>query len=89
MRGKPDLDAIALCILRRNPTVGTSQKKAYCVYGVSMEKITEITLAWELFGQGVPKAHIAKHLGRNRETIILWLQGKPSSSGCKALKSRG
>ncbi len=40
-----------------------------------MEKITEITLAWELFGQGVPKAHIAKHLGRNRETVILWLQG--------------
>ena len=40
-----------------------------------MEKITEITLAWELFGQGLPKAHIATHLGRNRETIVLWLQG--------------
>jgi len=40
-----------------------------------MEKITEITLAWDLFGQGVPKARIAQHLGRNRETIILWLQG--------------
>ena len=40
-----------------------------------MEKITEITLAWELFQQGVPKAHIATHLGRNRETVILWLQG--------------
>ena len=39
-----------------------------------MEKITEITLAWELFQQGVPKAHIAKHLDRNRETVILWLQ---------------
>jgi len=40
-----------------------------------MEKRTQITLAWELFEQGVPKAHIAKHLGRNRETIILWLHG--------------
>jgi len=40
-----------------------------------MEKLTEITLAWELFQQGVPKSHIAKHLGRNRETVILWLQG--------------
>jgi transposase len=40
-----------------------------------MEKLTQIILAWELFGQGVPKTHIAKHLGRNRETIILWLQG--------------
>jgi hypothetical protein len=40
-----------------------------------MDNLTEITLAWELHGQGVPKAHIAKHLGRNRETVILWLQG--------------
>ena len=40
-----------------------------------MEKLTQITLAWELFEQGVPKAHIARHLGRNRETIILWLRG--------------
>jgi len=40
-----------------------------------MEKLTEITLAWDLFGQGVPKARIAQHLGRNRETVILWLQG--------------
>jgi transposase len=39
-----------------------------------MDKLTEITLAWELHGQGVPKAHIARHLGRNRETVILWLQ---------------
>ena len=39
-----------------------------------MEKITEITLAWELFEQGVPKAHIARHLGRSRETVIIWIQ---------------
>ena len=41
---------------------------------MDMEKLTQITLAWELFEQGVPKAHIAKHLGRNRETIITWIQ---------------
>lgn len=40
-----------------------------------MEKLTQITLAWELFEQGVPKSHIAKHLGRSRETVILWLRG--------------
>ena len=40
-----------------------------------MEKLTQIALAWDLFQQGVPKARIARHLGRNRETIILWLQG--------------
>ena len=39
-----------------------------------MEKLTQITLAWELFQQGVPKAHIAQHLGRNRETVIVWLR---------------
>ena len=40
-----------------------------------MEKLTQIMLAWELFEQGVPKAHIATHLGRNRETVFFWLQG--------------
>ena len=40
-----------------------------------MEKLTQITLAWDLFKQGVPKARIAQHLGRNRETIILWIKG--------------
>lgn len=39
-----------------------------------MEKLTEITLAWDLFQQGLPKARIAQHLGRNRETIILWIK---------------
>ncbi len=40
-----------------------------------MEKLTQITLASELHKQGVPKSHIARHLGRNRETIILWRRG--------------
>lgn len=38
-----------------------------------MEKLTQITLAWELFEQGVPKSHIAAHLGRHRETVIVWI----------------
>ncbi|MBM3209363.1 transposase [Candidatus Shapirobacteria bacterium] len=36
---------------------------------------TLIVLAWELHKQGVPKAKIAQHLGKHRETIILWIQG--------------
>lgn len=39
-----------------------------------MEKLTQITLAWDLFQQGMPKARITQHLGRNRETIILWIK---------------
>jgi len=40
-----------------------------------MNNHTLITLAWELHGYGIPKAHIAKQLGKHRETIILWIQG--------------
>lgn len=36
---------------------------------------TLITLAWELYEQSVPKEHIAQKLGKNRETIRLWIQG--------------
>jgi transposase len=42
---------------------------------MDMSNLTLITLAWELYGQGVPKTKIAKHLGKHRETIILWIQG--------------
>lgn len=35
--------------------------------------LTKITIAWELFEQDVPKAHIAKQLELNRETIHLWI----------------
>jgi transposase-like protein len=40
---------------------------------MSMEKATEIVLAQELFEQGLSKSAIARRLGRDRETIRLWL----------------
>ena len=36
--------------------------------------ITKVTLAWELFEAGVPKAHIASRLGLQRETVHLWIK---------------
>lgn len=42
---------------------------------MDMKQITKISLAWELFEQGVPKTHIAKQLGIHRETIHLWICG--------------
>ena len=37
--------------------------------------LTKIVLAWELFEQGVPKAHIANQLSVNRETVHIWIKG--------------
>lgn len=42
---------------------------------MGMEKSTEIVLAWELYESGMRKSAIARHLGRHRETIIIWIQG--------------
>ncbi len=42
---------------------------------MKMEKATEIVLAQELFEQGLSKSAIARRLGRDRETIRLWLRG--------------
>jgi transposase len=42
---------------------------------MDMQKETEITLAWELHGQGISQAVIARRLGRERETIRLWVRG--------------
>ncbi|MDP2860755.1 MAG: hypothetical protein Q8N98_03495 [bacterium] len=39
-----------------------------------MNNLTLITLAWELYGQGIPKIKIAQHLGKHRETVGLWLK---------------
>jgi transposase InsO family protein len=36
---------------------------------------TLITLCWELYQQGLPKARIAQRLSKNRETVIRWIQG--------------
>ncbi len=40
-----------------------------------MQQITKVSLAWELFEQGMPKTHIAKQLGIHRETVHLWICG--------------
>ena len=40
-----------------------------------MQQTTKIILAWELFGEGIPKLHIAKQLQIHRETIHLWISG--------------
>ncbi len=37
--------------------------------------MTKIIVAWELLEQGIPKSHIAKHLGVSRRTVIRWSQG--------------
>ena len=42
---------------------------------MDMSNLTLITLAWELYQQGVPKRRIAMRLGKNRETVHLWLKG--------------
>lgn len=36
---------------------------------------TIITLSWELYCQGISKSVIARDLGKNRETVISWIQG--------------
>ena len=41
---------------------------------MDMTNATLITLCWELYEQGIPKTHIARQLGKHRETIILWTQ---------------
>jgi len=42
---------------------------------MDMSNLTLIILAWELHQQGVPKSRIAERLGKNRETIHLWVKG--------------
>ena len=49
--------------------------------------LTKITMAWELFEQGVPKAHIAKQLEVNRETVHLWICGIQSEGLLAFLES--
>lgn len=42
---------------------------------MDVNQLTKITIAWELYESGVPKSHIAKRLGLNRETVHLWIKG--------------
>lgn len=39
-----------------------------------MNQITKITLAWELFEEGVDKTHISQSLSVNRETVRIWIR---------------
>ena len=36
---------------------------------------TLIILCWGLYEQGIPKSHIARKLGKYRETIHIWIKG--------------
>jgi transposase len=51
---------------------------------MGMEKATEIVLTWELYEQGLSKSAIARRLGRNRETVILWIK-KCRGAGSQAI----
>lgn len=42
---------------------------------MDMSNLTLITLAWELYQQGLPKVRIAQRLGKHRETVHLWIKG--------------
>lgn len=42
---------------------------------MDMTQTTKIILAWELFGQEMPKGHIANKLSIHRETVREWIRG--------------
>ena len=42
---------------------------------MDMQSSTLITMAYELYEQGMPKTRIAARLGKHRETIHLWIKG--------------
>ena len=48
---------------------------------MDMSNLTLITLAWELYEQGVAKAQIARQLGKHRETVHMWVRAS-RSRGC-------
>lgn len=37
--------------------------------------LTKITIAWEMYESGIPKAHIASKLQLTRETVHIWIKG--------------
>lgn len=42
---------------------------------MDVNSLTKITLAWELYCEGVPKLHIANRLNIGRATVYRWLKG--------------
>lgn len=42
---------------------------------MEVRQTTKIILAWELFEQGMPKAHVANQIGVHRETVGEWVKG--------------
>lgn len=40
-----------------------------------MQQITKISLAWELFREGMPQLHLAKQVSVDRVTIYRWTKG--------------
>lgn len=42
---------------------------------MDMTQVTKISLVWELYCEGVPKAHIADKLGIGRATVHRWIDG--------------
>jgi len=40
---------------------------------MGVNQITKITLAWELFENGIPRNHIASQIGIHRETVGIWI----------------
>jgi len=42
---------------------------------MDMQNSTLITIAFELFEEGIPKSRIAERLGKHQETIHLWIKG--------------
>lgn len=41
---------------------------------MDMLNLTKITIAWEMYEAGIPKAHIASRIGVQRETVHLWIK---------------
>jgi len=41
---------------------------------MDMQNISLITLAWELYRNGIPQLQIASDIGKNRDTIRLWIK---------------
>lgn len=42
---------------------------------MDMLSVSLITMAWELYCHGVPQVRIASDIGRNRDTVRLWMNG--------------